>query len=113
MHEMSLAENIRQIIEEAGCRQGFGRVRTVILEVGALAAVEPESLRFCFDLVMKDSIADGARLQIDSVPGQGQCLQCGKTVPVAALYDPCPCCGCYEVQATLGTGMRVRELEIE
>lgn len=113
MHEMSLAESIRQIVEDAGRAQGFARVKTVVLEIGQLASVEPEALAFCFDVVMKDSIADGARLQIDRVPGEGWCMQCADTVPITALYDPCPRCGSYQVQATGGTEMRVKELEIE
>jgi hydrogenase nickel incorporation protein HypA/HybF len=28
-------------------------------------------------------------------------------------YDPCPRCGGFQVQATGGTEMRVKELEIE
>lgn len=113
MHEMSLAEGIRQIVEDAGRSQGFGKVRAVVLEIGQLAAVEVDSLRFCFDVVMKDSIADGARLEIESLPGTGWCMQCALSVPVAALYDPCPHCGSYQVQATGGTEMRVKELEID
>ena len=60
MHEMSLAEGIRQIVEDAGRAQGFRKVKTVVLEIGQLSSVEPEALAFCFDVVMKDSIADGA-----------------------------------------------------
>ncbi len=113
MHEVSLAEGIRQIVEDAGRAQGVGRVRVVVLEIGQLASVEPEALRFCFDVVMKDGIADGAALRIERVPGTGWCLQCAATVPIDALYDPCPRCGGYRVQASGGTGMRVKELEIE
>ncbi|WP_374240387.1 hydrogenase maturation nickel metallochaperone HypA [Zoogloea sp.] len=113
MHEMSLAEGIRQIVEEAGRERGFRKVRTVVLEIGQLAAVEPDSLRFCFDLVMRGSVAEGAALQIDRLSGRGWCPQCAETVPIAALYDACPRCGGYRVEATGGTGMRVKELEIE
>lgn len=113
MHEMSLAEGIRQIVEDAGRRQGFRKVKTVVLEIGQLAALEPDSLRFCFDLVMKGSIAEGAVLQIDSLPGRGWCARCAETVPIEALYDACPRCGSYQVQASGGTEMRVKELEIE
>ena len=52
MHEMSLAEGIRQIVEDAGRSQGFGKVKIVVLEIGELSSVEPESLRFCFDVVI-------------------------------------------------------------
>lgn len=113
MHEMSLAEGIRQIVEDAARAQGFRRVKTVVLEIGALSAVEPEALAFCFDAVMQDSIADGARLQMERLPGQGWCMQCACNVPISALYDPCPQCGSYQVQPTGGTEMRVKELEIE
>ena len=62
MHEMSLAESVLQVIEDAARQQGFTRVRTVWLEVGQLACVERESLCFSFEQVTKASIADNARL---------------------------------------------------
>ncbi|HNQ75908.1 MAG TPA: hydrogenase maturation nickel metallochaperone HypA, partial [Pseudothauera hydrothermalis] len=40
-------------------------------------------------------------------------MQCATTVPLAALYDACPQCGSYQVQATAGTEMRVKALELE
>lgn len=113
MHEMSLAEGVLQIVEDAAREQGFLRVRTVVLEIGQLSSVEPEAMRFCFDAVACGTLAEGAQLEVVEVPGEGLCFSCGKTVPLAALYDPCPACGGYPVQATGGTGMRVRELEVE
>ncbi len=110
---MSLAEGVLQIVEDAAREQGFLRVRTVVLEIGQLSSVEPEAMRFCFDAVACGTLAEGAQLEVVEVPGEGLCFSCGKTVPLAALYDPCPACGGYPVQATGGTGMRVRELEVE
>lgn len=113
MHEMSLAEGILQIIEDNARRADAGRVRAVWLEIGRLSSVEPDALRFCFDVVVKDTLADGARLEIIDVPGSAWCLQCSQTVEVAARYDECPLCGSYQLQVTGGTEMRVKELEIE
>lgn len=113
MHEMSLAEGIVQLIEDAARRDGFGRVTAVFLEIGRLSSVEPESLAFCFEAVTKGTVADGARLEIEDVPGAGLCLECGAEVVVAALYDPCPRCGGYGVRVTGGTEMRVKELEVD
>jgi hydrogenase nickel incorporation protein HypA/HybF len=69
MHEMSLTQGVLEIIESASHREGFSRVRTVWLEIGTLAAVEPEALRFCFDVVTRGSCAEGARLEIVSSIG--------------------------------------------
>jgi hydrogenase nickel incorporation protein HypA/HybF len=85
----------------------------VRLEIGRLAQVEPEALRFCFEVVTRDTLAAGARLEILTLDGQGWCLGCGREVPVAALYHPCPHCGGYQVQVTGGTEMRVKEIEVD
>ena len=85
MHELSLAEGILQIVEDAAAQQGFKRVTEVRLEIGALSGVEVEALSFCLDMVLKDSIAAGARVELEKVPGTGFCLECGETVPVNAL----------------------------
>ena len=112
MHEMSLAEGVLQLIEDAARDQGFDSVRTVWLEIGQMSSVEPEAMRFCFDAVTRDSIAEGAILEIIDTPGTGWCMACALTVPMQARYDPCPRCGSYQVQATGGTEMRVKELEV-
>jgi hydrogenase nickel incorporation protein HypA/HybF len=116
VHEMSLAEGVLQIVEEAARGPGgqaFVRVRTVFLEIGQLSSVEPEALRFCFEAVACGTLAEGAKLEVIEVPGEGLCFNCSQTVPLAALVDPCPACGGYPVQATGGTEMRVKELEVE
>jgi len=113
MHEMSLAESMLQIIEGAAREQDFRRVRAVVLEIGRLAAVEPDAMRFCFDAVTSGSIAEGARLEIIETAGQGHCEKCAENFPLVALYEPCPVCGSYEVRVTGGDEMRVKELEVE
>lgn len=111
MHEMALAEAIVQLVDEAA--QGCARVRTIYLEIGRLAAVEQDALRFCFESVAQHSAAQGARLEIVDVDGCGRCSECGGEVPIAALYDPCPLCGSYRVEVVSGDEMRVKELEVE
>jgi len=113
MHEMSLAEGALRIIEDQREREDFSVVRAVVLEIGELSHVEPEALRFCYDAVMKGSVAEGARLEIRRVPGEGFCLECGKNVPMKALYDPCPDCESYGLQVKKGDEMRVVELEVD
>lgn len=113
MHELSLAESVVQIVEETRCAQGGGRVRTVCLEIGALAAVEVEALRFCFEVVVRDTAFADARLEIAEIPGLGCCKVCAQTTPVGALYDACPHCGGYPVEVVQGTEMRVKAIEID
>lgn len=113
MHEMSLAENVLQIIEEAAYHQSFTRVKTVWLEIGQLTCVEPEALRFCFDVVMHGSVVQHARLEIIDIPGLGWCKICMQEVPMATLYAACSQCGNFELEVLCGDTLRVKELEVE
>jgi hydrogenase nickel incorporation protein HypA/HybF len=113
MHEMSLVESMIELIESESRTRGFARVRTVRLAVGALGHVEPEAMRFCFDAVTRGTIAEGARLEIRTVPGEAWCLDCGKRVAIAERYGACPECGRHQVQITGGDALRLEELEVD
>ncbi|MCJ2182808.1 hydrogenase maturation nickel metallochaperone HypA [Novosphingobium sp. 1949] len=112
MHEMALCESIRQIIEEQAQGQGFTRVARVALDIGVFSGVEAQALRFGFDVVMKGSVAQDARLEIHVQPATAWCLPCGHEVGLAQRYDACPDCGSYQLQVTGGENLSIRELEV-
>lgn len=112
MHELSLCENIREIIQEQAVQDGFAQVNRVWLEVGALSCVEPEALRFGFDVVMRGSVAEGATLEITTPPAQARCLACHQTSLVTQRYEPCPLCGAAEMQVTQGDALKISKLEV-
>ena len=113
MHEMSICEGILQVLEEQAKAQSFSRIKTVWLEIGQMAGVELEALRFGFEVVTRNSLADSAKLEIIEIPGQAWCLQCSKTVAASQRFDACPDCGGYQLQITGGEELRIKELEVE
>ena len=112
MHEISFAEAVLQLIEDATRQEEFSRVTTVFLEIGVFAGVEVEAMRFCFDAVARGSVAEGARLEIVATPGSGWCMQCSATVALREAFGSCPQCGAYQVQLTGGTEMSLKEIEV-
>lgn len=113
MHEMSIAEGIVQLLQEQSFSQRFSHVRQVWLEIGPLAMIEPESLRFCFDAVTRGTLAQGAELHIVDLPGSARCLSCGHAVAISQRYQSCPDCGSFRLQVTGGDEMRIKELEVD
>jgi hydrogenase nickel incorporation protein HypA/HybF len=69
MHELGLMESLVEAVE-AQLPPGE-RARVVRLEVGALAAVVPEALRFCFDVCAAGTRIEGAVLEVRPVEGAG------------------------------------------
>ncbi len=113
MHEMALCEGVLQALEEQAEIQHFARVHAVWLEIGALASVEPEALRFNFDVVTQGTLAEGSHLEIVTVPAQAWCLPCGEKVSVGQYFDACPQCGSRQLQVIAGEELRIQQLEVE
>jgi len=112
MHEMSLCEGIREVIEDQARRHRATRVTCVRVEIGRFAGVEKPALEFAFDVVMRGSPAEGARLIMIDLPGRALCYDCMKEVEIADRLDPCPDCGGGKLMPVGGDEMRIKDLEV-
>lgn len=112
MHELSLAGNILQLIDDAAARQPFGRVHLLRLQAGALAGVEVQALRFALEAVAPGTRLEGATIEIDEPPGQAWCRSCARTVVIGSRIDACPSCGSHQLQPTGGTELKLVDLVV-
>lgn len=112
MHEMSLCEGIRQVIEDQARSHVIKAVKCVRVEIGRFAGVEKPALEFAFDVVMRGSVAEGARLEMLDLPGRAMCYDCVKEVEIAERLDPCPDCGGGKLMPIGGDEMRIKDLEV-
>ena len=112
MHEMSLMESVVEIACETAAQHGATRIRAIRLDVGQLSHVDPDALLFCYDAVRRGSLAETADLEINRVAGEGWCLDCVKTVPLAERFGACPDCGRHRVQMTAGDELKIRDMEV-
>ncbi len=92
MHEMSLAESILKISLDVAAENHAKKISAVGLKLGEMAGVEVESLKFGFDILKKNTVAENAELKINRVPIIGECNKCGKSFKVAAYNFFCPEC---------------------
>lgn len=112
MHEMSLCEGMRQVIEDQARAHAVTQVTRVRVEIGRFAGVETKALHFAWDVVMRGSVAEGARLETLDLPGKALCYDCMKDVEIEDRLDPCPCCGGGKLMPQGGDEMRIKDLEV-
>ncbi len=112
MHEMALAEGIRQIVADQARTHGFTAVRVLRLEIGRFAGVEKPALAFCFDVVMRGGPAEGAKLEMIDLPGRAMCYDCMVEVEIEDRLDPCPLCGGGRLVPVAGDEMRIKDMEV-
>jgi len=63
MHELSIAQNIIEIISEQCIKNGYNRIESVNLRIGRASGIMSDALLFAFDAIKADSIARGAVLK--------------------------------------------------
>lgn len=81
MHELSISSAIVDTV----IRHARGRkVGAVHLQVGALRQVVPESLSFYFEITGRDTVCEGAELDLELISALMRCRECGGT------WDPAP-----------------------
>ncbi|MEU4314309.1 hydrogenase maturation nickel metallochaperone HypA [Nocardia sp. NPDC024068] len=108
MHELALTQSV----VDAVCEHAAGRrVHAVTVDVGVLTAVVPDAMRFCFDLVAEGTLAQGASLDLRSVPGAAHCRGCGADFSVTDLVLLCRC-GSADVEIRAGRELRIRSMEV-
>nr|WP_026607812.1 hydrogenase maturation nickel metallochaperone HypA [Methylocapsa acidiphila] len=109
MHEMGITQSIVAIVTE----QAAGRkVTRVTLEIGKLAAIMPDAIRFCFDVVARGGALDGAALDIIEVPGRAHCLDCGGEVALMEIFGRCAC-GSRRLERLSGEELNIKSMEVE
>jgi hydrogenase nickel incorporation protein HypA/HybF len=113
MHEIGIANSILEAVrQESDFRHG-ARVVKVGLRIGELAAVDPESLRFCFEALVSGTDLDPLALDLEFRPRCNRCQRCGKLFRVAEFPVTCPKCNCAETQFAGGDELEFAYMEIE
>src|SRR5690242_16884189 len=78
MHEVSIMEEAVRLAVDAAKATGARRVVGLRLRVGTLSGAVPDALRFAFDVVCRNTMADGASLEIEPVPAAAWCATCAE-----------------------------------
>lgn len=113
MHEMSVAMNVIDVASTRAMEEGAKQINQIDLEIGALAGILVDSLEFCFDVACRDTMAEGARLKIISVPAMAECQTCHSKFQPDTIFTLCPECKDFGANITQGKELRVKSIVIE
>ncbi len=107
MHEFSLAESILDCALELSRCNGGAPVERIEVEIGALRAVVPDSLKFAFEAAVQGTAAEGATLAWEEVAARVACRSCGTTYEPADIIWTCPSCGAPGGRAVRGDELNI------
>jgi hydrogenase nickel incorporation protein HypA/HybF len=113
MHELGIATAVLDAVREEVAKHSGKRATEVCLRIGALAGVDPESLRFGFDALVQGSDLDPLRLRIEERPRHHTCMLCGFEFDVIDYDTLCPSCQSGQTVCTSGEELDIAYLEME
>lgn len=113
MHELSICKNIMEIVNQQTIGAKFNSIKKIYLEIGELTMIDKTALIYSFNIIANKTKAQGAILEIISIPGKATCDFCKKIISVNHYADPCQYCGNFSLTITQGEELRVKSMEVE
>jgi hydrogenase nickel incorporation protein HypA/HybF len=92
MHEVSIVEELLNIVSEKALDNNLKYVDKIHIKVGELSGVVEEALRFAFDCISEDTIAKGCELVIERIEATARCNRCKITYKINHFNKLCPQC---------------------
>lgn len=112
MHEVGLMESVLQLACDRAQQNGATKIHRIGLQVGTVSGVVPEALRFAFDACTQGTLAEGATLDIESLPALCHCPQCHIEFEPTDWVYVCPQCDRPSSDIRQGHELLLTTLEI-
>ncbi|MCP4285341.1 MAG: hydrogenase maturation nickel metallochaperone HypA, partial [Gammaproteobacteria bacterium] len=88
-------------------------IKTVRIRAGELRGIVQEQLLFLWKFAGKDTLAQGATLEIERVPIKAKCQSCDHVFMVQNHEFICSECDSKDVDVVEGKELDVLEIEVE
>jgi hydrogenase nickel incorporation protein HypA/HybF len=113
MHELPITESLLKIALRHAEQSDATRVTDLYLVIGKLSYVMDDSVQFYWDIIAKDTIAEGARLHFRRVPAEFLCLDCRHRYSPDDETLACPKCQSVRVKVAAGDEFRLESIDVE
>jgi len=110
---MSVALHIVDIAVEKARQEKARRINEIVLEIGSLSGVLIDSLQFCFESALKNTIAEKARVTIIKQQGEARCTECGHSFKTDEFVPLCPECGQPVFDVRNGREMKIKYINVD
>jgi len=112
MHELSIAQEIINILETNVPTESYRQVSKVKVKIGKFSNILSDSLQFCFEVVINNSKFSNTKLEIETVPLIIECSDCRSKIEIEPPVFICSNCGSSNINLITGNEMSIDLIEI-
>ena len=113
MHEFSLVNMLLEQVDTLRREHTAERVASIRVSVGEFSGVEPGLFREAYEMLIEETPMRGAELQMNRVPLEGHCDDCGRDFVVERFRFACPDCSSQSVTVLRGQELVLESVALE
>lgn len=112
MHELSVCMALLDQVQNIARRHDAVSVERITLKIGPLAGVEIPLLKRAYPLAAVGTVAEHAKLDIESISVRVRCTTCGAQSEVLPNRLLCGACGDFRTRLLSGDEMLLGRIEL-
>lgn len=113
MHELSITQSMLSLVLEQAEKARAKKVGKINLVIGQITGVVGECVQFYFDFLSRGTKAEGAALDIRTVPPKARCRVCNKDFEPKEFDWACPNCHANNMEIVAGKELFLESIEVE
>jgi hydrogenase nickel incorporation protein HypA/HybF len=114
MHELPITQSILSVALDTAQQHGSQRITAINLVIGEMTSIVDDSVQFYFDILSKDTAAEGAALTFRREPATATCLDCRYQSAVKPPIMPlCPDCGSTRLVVSGGQEFFIESIDVD
>lgn len=113
MHEVSIAEQIKEVVIQKLKENNCKKVRSINLLIGEMTSIVPDALKFAFDIVSKKTPMENALVHIKILKTKAKCRTCSWEFIIRDYTFICPKCDSTDIEIRQGREMVIQTIEME
>jgi hydrogenase nickel incorporation protein HypA/HybF len=113
MHELSITQDMLNLVLEQAEKAGAKEVGKINLVIGQMTGVVEDCVQFYFSFLSQGTIAEGAALSFTMVPTTARCRVCDKFFELKEFEWTCPYCQGNSMEIVAGKELFVESIEVK
>jgi hydrogenase nickel incorporation protein HypA/HybF len=113
MHETAVVSGLMRILVDQAKANKITKITSVRLTIGRLRGLDIRQIRGAFEIFSEETIAEGARLDINDLAVRAHCKACATAFDVPNYRFECPACGSSDADVVQGRELFIESFEGE
>ena len=110
MHELGIVYEVVKSVQNVVLENKLQKVEKIVLQIGEAASVVPKYIEECYPAAVDGTDMKDTKLEIEILPANAMCHDCGKVFTDLLKNRECPNCGSKQWEMISGKEFLIKEI---